>query len=90
MRTQLSPKNMVRSGLCIGCGSCVAQTNIPGAKMHFDAHGELKPHGPMGWYDRATENLARICPFSPVAKNEDEISNELFPHFTAKTPELGR
>ena len=90
MTMEISPQNMVRSGLCIGCGSCVAQTNTPGAKMHFDAYGELKPHGPIGWFDRATENLARTCPFSPSAKNEDELSTELFPHFTAQTAELGR
>ena len=90
MNTPISPKAIVHSGLCIGCGSCVAQTNVPGAKMQFDAYGELKPYGPQAWYKRPTENLTNTCPFSPAAKNEDELGAELFPDSSEHSPELGK
>jgi coenzyme F420-reducing hydrogenase beta subunit len=72
---------MMRSGLCIGCGSCAVQANTPGATMKFDKHGELKPGG-SSWYKEKTEKVNRTCPFSPEALNEDEIASVRFP--TAK------
>lgn len=74
------PLDMVRAGLCIGCGSCVAQSGERGGHMRFDVHGLLRPDGPGGWDDAAAPHFARTCPFSPSAANEDAIAAECFPH----------
>jgi coenzyme F420-reducing hydrogenase beta subunit len=68
-----SPKEIVKSGLCIGCGSCVAQANTT------DKYGELKPTGPADWYRKKTESFSQTCPFSPSAPNENEIAAGLYP-----------
>jgi coenzyme F420-reducing hydrogenase beta subunit len=67
---------VVRSGLCIGCGSCVA--GEPSVEMRWDRHGFLKPHGPREWYEERSPELAARCPFSPSAANEDVIAAERF------------
>ncbi|MFC7536062.1 Coenzyme F420 hydrogenase/dehydrogenase, beta subunit C-terminal domain [Sphingomonas sp. GCM10030256] len=73
----ISPAEVVRSGLCIGCGGCVA--GEPDARMEWDRFGELKPHGPTGWYEGKSAAFARACPFSPSAPNEDDIAHQRFP-----------
>jgi coenzyme F420-reducing hydrogenase beta subunit len=78
MKKLLSPKDIVRSGLCIGCGSCVAQAEASQAQMQFDAYGHLKPKGDLDWYRRPSEPFTRTCPFSPAARNEDQLAAGLF------------
>jgi coenzyme F420-reducing hydrogenase beta subunit len=70
------PAEIVRSGLCVGCGSCVA--GQAGASMQWDRDGFLKPEGPSEWRDRPSENFSRQCPFSPAAENEDQIAAARF------------
>jgi coenzyme F420-reducing hydrogenase beta subunit len=89
MKKLLSPKDIVQSGLCIGCGSCVAQANSTDVKMQFDAHGELKPEGAKEWFRQPSESFTRTCPFSPVASNEDQIAAERFPHNGKKDAAIG-
>jgi coenzyme F420-reducing hydrogenase beta subunit len=74
-----SAKDIVESGLCTGCGSCVAQSHLPGTQMQFDDYGELKPRGPSGWYHNRSEQFSYTCPFSPIAQNETELAQNLFP-----------
>lgn len=90
MRHLLSPKDIVRSGLCIGCGSCVAQSSIPDSQMKFDANGQLKPFGPTLWYRKASESFTRTCPFSPGAMNEDQLASDLYPDAPLKDAATGR
>ncbi|NUQ17826.1 MAG: coenzyme F420 hydrogenase [Sphingomonas sp.] len=76
----VSRQEIVRSDLCIGCGSCAAQ-------MRWDRDGFLKPD------DRAeppAEQFANQCPFSPAAANEDQIAAERFPSASAADPRIGR
>ena len=73
----LSPHDVVRAGLCIGCGSCASGN--PDAAMRWDAHGFLKPGGPADWLNTRTGDLARRCPFSPTALDKDAIAQERFP-----------
>jgi coenzyme F420-reducing hydrogenase beta subunit len=73
----LRPKDIVRSGLCIGCGSCVAQ-QAADVNMAFDGYGQLKPQGNKVWYGKPSEAFTRTCPFSPGAKNEDDLAAQLF------------
>lgn len=73
---RLSPRQVVRAGLCIGCGSCAS--SHPEAGMRWDPHGFLKPTGPKEWLDTPRADLARRCPFSASAANEDEIAAERF------------
>ncbi|HEV7796941.1 MAG TPA: Coenzyme F420 hydrogenase/dehydrogenase, beta subunit C-terminal domain [Pyrinomonadaceae bacterium] len=75
----LSPRDIVRSGLCIGCGSCVAQGDEPGSRMELDCYGQYKPAGSHEWLHRRSSKFARTCPFSPVARNEDDLATDLFP-----------
>lgn len=87
MKDLLSPKDIVESGLCIGCGSCVAQSQ--GTSMQFDHYGELKPRGPAEWYKQGAESFTRTCPFSPSAANEDHLASQLFPASGQKHVALG-
>lgn len=75
----LSPLRVIQSGLCIGCGSCVAQADSPNARMALDGYGQFRPDGDREWLRRPSEEFARLCPFSPAAANEDELAAELFP-----------
>src|SRR4051794_23083150 len=72
----VSPADIVRSGLCIGCGSCAAGQTA--AAMRWDKHGFLKPEGPRDWLEAPSETFGRQCPFSPSADNEDSIAAERF------------
>lgn len=83
-----SPKDIVKSGLCIGCGICVAQTED--ATMQFDACGHLKPTGPAKWLYQSSDEFSNTCPFSPSARNEDELSAMLFPSILQKNHAIGR
>lgn len=85
----LRPGDVVASGLCIGCGSCVAQSGGRGA-MAFDRHGQLKPHGPRAWRNAASPALAQTCPFSASARNEDEIAAARFPDAPVADRRVGR
>ncbi|WP_223816147.1 Coenzyme F420 hydrogenase/dehydrogenase, beta subunit C-terminal domain [Adhaeribacter rhizoryzae] len=90
MTEPLSPKDIVTSGLCIGCGSCVAQANLPDTHMAFDAYGELKPSGVPAWYRRPSDSFTRTCPFSPAAKNEDYLATNLYPLAKHQDAAIGR
>ena len=72
----VSPAEIVRSGLCIGCGSC-ASGNAASA-MGWDKSGFLKPSGPREWLESPSEAFSRQCPFSPAAANEDAVAAERF------------
>jgi coenzyme F420-reducing hydrogenase beta subunit len=84
----LSPKQVARAGLCIGCGSCVARE--PAAHVQLDRFGNYRPAGDPRWLSARSADLARTCPFSPVARNEDELAAELFPQAARAHPLLGR
>jgi coenzyme F420-reducing hydrogenase beta subunit len=68
----VSPKDMLDSGLCIGCGACGA------ARMDFDRHGFLKPNESAAWLTTPTDSFSNQCPFSPAAPNEDAIAADRF------------
>jgi coenzyme F420-reducing hydrogenase beta subunit len=90
MNELFSPRDIVRSGLCIGCGSCVAQAPAPGPRMAFDFYGHLLPQGPDAWFGRASARFTRSCPFSPGARNEDQLAAGLFPAAPRHDAALGR
>jgi coenzyme F420-reducing hydrogenase beta subunit len=83
-----SPAEIVRSGLCIGCGSCAAAN--PAAAMVWDRHGFLKPAAPRDWYEAPSEYVTHQCPFAPGAANEDRIAVARFPTAPAQDPAIGR
>lgn len=84
----ISPRDMIRSGLCVGCGACVSTE--PAADMRWDKDGFLKPHGPLGWASRRDEALARNCPFSPRAADETEIARSRFSAARHDDEKIGR
>jgi coenzyme F420-reducing hydrogenase beta subunit len=88
--TDISPNDMIQSGLCIGCGLCVAQSDTPEARMQFDRYGQYKPTGPQDWLHQRSARLARTCPFSPEAANEDRLAAEAFPAAEHRDPLIGR
>jgi coenzyme F420-reducing hydrogenase beta subunit len=81
-----SPGEIVRSGLCIGCGSCAAGT----ARMMWDRDGFLKPDGPSEWSETPSESFSRQCPFSRSAEDEDRISARRFPAAPSTDSRIGR
>jgi coenzyme F420-reducing hydrogenase beta subunit len=85
----ISPQDVVRSGLCIGCGSCVAQDGAS-ARLELDRYGSYKPTGAPEWLTARRERLARTCPFSPAAPDEDELARSLFPEAEHADPLIGR
>jgi coenzyme F420-reducing hydrogenase beta subunit len=86
VRAPVGPREIIASGMCIGCGGCT--TLEPAAQMRWDADGHLKPATPKPW--RKTGEFARICPFSPVAANEDVIAAERFPQAQHGDALIGR
>ncbi len=84
----VSPRDMIASGLCIGCGSCASAE--PRAAMEWNPYGQLEPTGPRDWYRERSTDLAQRCPFSPVAANEDVIATERFPAAATADARLGR
>ncbi|HVF84946.1 MAG TPA: Coenzyme F420 hydrogenase/dehydrogenase, beta subunit C-terminal domain [Abditibacteriaceae bacterium] len=86
----LSPHDVVRSGLCIGCGSCVAQSDQPDVSIDFNCYGHFEPFAPSSWMHQKSASFSRTCPFSPTALNEDELSAELFPDIEYSNTHTGR
>jgi coenzyme F420-reducing hydrogenase beta subunit len=84
----VSPGEIVRSGLCIGCGSCAANANP--ATMQWDRHGFLRPVGSEEWLNRPSDAFSRQCPFSPRASNEDQIAAARFPSAPHLDGRIGR
>jgi coenzyme F420-reducing hydrogenase beta subunit len=82
----VGPGEIVKAGLCIGCGSCVAQSRDASAAMAWNRYGELKPKGPD--LDRRWDAFSRTCPFGTAGADEDEIAAALFasaPHADLRT-----
>ncbi|RDC64814.1 Coenzyme F420 hydrogenase/dehydrogenase, beta subunit C-terminal domain [Adhaeribacter pallidiroseus] len=90
MSALVSPQEIVRSGLCIGCGSCVAQAKVPDVQMNFDDYGQLKPTGDSAWFNQRSVSFTQTCPFSPEAKNEDDLADHLYPTAEQQHPSIGR
>jgi coenzyme F420-reducing hydrogenase beta subunit len=86
----VSPRQIARAGLCIGCGACAAQQATGQAHMDFDAYGQLKPSGPSAWRRSPSAALARTCPFSPHARNEDQIAADRFSNALVQDARVGR
>lgn len=74
---------MIAAGLCIGCGGCAAGRGAVG----WDRFGQRKPEG--AWTAEPLEAFARICPFSPGARNEDQIASARFPRAPHRDPLIG-
>jgi coenzyme F420-reducing hydrogenase beta subunit len=83
-----SPAEIVRSGLCIGCGGCAAAQ--PHAGMRRDRDGFLKPAGARDWYEAPSEYVTHHCPMAPGAMNEDRIALARFPAAPIQDPSIGR
>ncbi|MBF6612110.1 MAG: Coenzyme F420 hydrogenase/dehydrogenase, beta subunit C-terminal domain [Chloroflexi bacterium] len=86
----LSPRDIVRSGLCIGCGSCVAQAAEPGSQMKLNLYGQLQPAASAAWLRGRSESFARTCPFSPAATNETQLAAALYPDAEQSDLLIGR
>ena len=88
--TPISPEDIIRSGLCIGCGSCAVGEARQGVGMVWDRFEQLKPDGPAAWRKTPTERFSALCPFSPAARNEDAIAAERFPDAPHVDGHIGR
>lgn len=90
MSNTVSPSDIIRSGLCIGCGSCVANQGDSNATMAWDRYGQLKPKGETKWLRQRSESFSRTCPFSPAAKNENELAAALYPEAPHHEGHIGK
>jgi coenzyme F420-reducing hydrogenase beta subunit len=84
------PRDIVASGLCIGCGGCAGVAKEAGARMEWDKHGLLKPDGPEAFLAQGHEAFERTCPFSPAARDEDQIAASLYPAAAHVDGRVGR
>lgn len=85
-----SPNDIVRSGLCIGCGSCAAQSGSLDINMGFDSYGQLKPKGNDKRLNQRSDDFSQLCPFSPASKNEDYLASKLYPEAHQRHSSSGR
>lgn len=81
----LSPRDVARAGLCVGCGGCSAAGG-----MRMDRIGRLQPDRRRPDYARRSPTLARTCPSSPAAANEDLLALSLYPSAPHVDPRIGR
>ncbi len=81
----LSPAEVVRSGLCIGCGGCAS---TPARSMDWNRSGQRTPVG--SDLDARSREFAATCPFSPYAADEDQIAAARFPDAPTVDPYVGR
>lgn len=58
--------------------------------MEFDLYGQFKPAGSPAWRSRSSAETARICPFSPSAADEDQLSAALYPQAAHVDGRIGR
>ncbi len=86
MSKPISPLRIVQSGLCSGCGACASQGE---GQMELDVYGQLRPYGGDAFLKKGPEAFERICPFSPLAADEDAISDDLYPD-APRYPTVGR
>ncbi|HKT76443.1 MAG TPA: Coenzyme F420 hydrogenase/dehydrogenase, beta subunit C-terminal domain [Sphingobium sp.] len=89
MTKPVAPREMLRAGLCTGCGTCAALAVRDEVRLDWDRDGQLKPVGPPAWTHRPDERFARLCPFSPLADNEDVLATARFPD-SRHDPWIGR
>lgn len=75
---------VLNNGLCVGCGACAFAAN---SEMRETDLGFFQPDLSKDW-GNSTE-LASVCPFSNLSKNEDRISSELFGKDFKKDPFVG-
>jgi coenzyme F420-reducing hydrogenase beta subunit len=47
--------------------------------MAMNCYGLLAPRAPSRWLDAPSSRLAHTCPFSPAARDEDQLAAELYP-----------
>jgi coenzyme F420-reducing hydrogenase beta subunit len=58
--------------------------------MEWNRDGFLEAKGPTEWFEAASENFSRQCPFSPAATNEDRLAAEQFPYALFADRNIGR
>ena len=88
-QTLVSAAEVVSAGLCVGCGGCVSAAGIAGARMTWDADGQLKPTGPREWMRSRTPGFSATCPSSPLARNEQQLADARFPAASQKDALIG-
>jgi coenzyme F420-reducing hydrogenase beta subunit len=86
----VGPRDMIRSGLCVGCGGCVAASGPPGRAMRWNPYGLIEPDGPASWLRARTPEFSRTCPFSPAAADESELADAAFPNARHRDERIGR
>lgn len=86
---EITPRQISRSGLCIGCGACAARFGGHSPKMRLDRYGQLKPDADLRHLLNGA-GFAHVCPFSPYARNEDEIAAVRFSSARYGDPLIGR
>jgi len=80
---ELAPRDIIASGLCIGCGACAG----PARPMEWDAFGQRQPRG--AGTAEPSAAFTRTCPFSPFAMDEDAIAAKRFPNAPLADARIG-
>lgn len=75
---------VIENNLCIGCGSCAFAAK---GKMQETKDGFYSPS--LSPEKANSREIAEVCPFSNVSKNEDQISNQIFGETASRDPYIG-
>lgn len=68
---------VLSGGYCIGCGACTAVSGSP-MQIELDDLGQFRATPAPGEELNRSAEVARVCPFSDEAENEDQIGRRLF------------
>jgi coenzyme F420 hydrogenase subunit beta len=78
---------VIKYDFCTGCGVCNAIE--PSIEIKPDQFGMLKAF-PRKETHESEEKLLKVCPFSSSARDEDEISEDIFGHIKNKNEATGK
>jgi coenzyme F420 hydrogenase subunit beta len=85
--TQISIRDVVAEGVCVGCGACSVATQgrirvAPNVLGVFQADIKNVPTADL-------DKASKVCPFSEESVDEDQLSQELFAGVGVHDPRLG-
>ena len=70
-------ENVVKHGLCIGCGTCAALCPQKALVMKFNEYGEYNPIIEDNCLEKCDLCLS-VCPFNDGNKNETNVKFRLY------------
>jgi coenzyme F420-reducing hydrogenase beta subunit len=70
-------ETVINGGYCVGCGACASVKDSP-MQMELDPYGRFTATASGHPKEGSSASVAKVCPFSDQALNEDQLSSQLF------------